>query len=60
MIKVWVLIALVGNGHMSWPMVPTLEFSSQAMCERAIIKLKKETDERQFGKFSGFCTEIEK
>jgi hypothetical protein len=60
MIKVWILVALVNNGHMSWNMVPTMEFTSRLACEKVIRVLEKEASDRTVGRFSGFCTEIEK
>ena len=33
---VWVLVAIIYNGHLTNSIVPTMEFGSQAKCEAAI------------------------
>jgi hypothetical protein len=33
---VWVLIALVYSGHLTYSIVPTLEFTTREKCEAAI------------------------
>ncbi len=60
MIKVWVLVALVNSGHLSFSMVPTLEFSTKEKCDAAITRLQTAASQRTIGSFSGFCQEIEK
>jgi hypothetical protein len=58
--KVWILMAVVYNGHFVWPIVPTIEFSTQQKCEQARIKITEEIQKFPRGKFEGYCLEIEK
>jgi len=56
---VFVLIALVNNGHFNNAVVPTLEFSTREKCERAINTFKNESDGRD-GSVRMRCVAIEK
>lgn len=35
-VAVWVLVALVSNGHGTMTAVPTMEFKTKELCEKAI------------------------
>jgi len=56
---VWVLIALVNNGHFSNYVVPTLEFKTEKACVVAIQTFKAEV-ENQDGQAKMRCVRIEK
>lgn len=56
---VWVLIALVSNGHFVNTVVPTLEFKTQETCQRAIEAFKADA-EGQSGTVRMRCVRIEK
>ncbi len=56
---VWVLVAIVSNGHWNNYIVPTLEFSSQDKCEKAIVEFKKEAEGKS-GNANMRCVKIEK
>ena len=56
---VWVLVAIVFNGHFTNSVIPTLEFKSQEKCLAAIQAFKVETDNKQGSAFMR-CVRIEK
>lgn len=56
---VWVLIAIVFNGHFNTSVIPTLEFKSQEKCLAAIEAFKAETDNKQGSAYMR-CVRIEK
>lgn len=56
---VWVLIAIVFNGHWTNSIVPTLEFKSQEKCLAAIQTFKAETENKD-GSAHMRCVRIEK
>ena len=56
---VWVLIALVSNGHFGNYIVPTLEFSSSERCEAAIQTFKNDAQGKS-GSANMRCVRIEK
>jgi hypothetical protein len=56
---VWVLVAIVFNGHFTNSIIPTLEFKTQEKCLAAIEAFKVESKENQ-GKAFMRCVRIEK
>lgn len=58
--KVWILLALVSHGHLSWSVVPTLEFSTEEKCIAAGVKMRQFYDGQRVGTFKGNCISIEK
>ncbi len=56
---VWVLVAVVFNGHFTNSIIPTLEFKTQEKCLAAIEAFKAETADKQ-GKAFMRCVRIEK
>lgn len=56
---VWVLIALVSNGHFTSTVVPTLEFSSRERCVAAIQSFEDEIKGKT-GYLNMRCVRIEK
>lgn len=56
---VWVLIALVYNGHFGNPVVPTLEFKTREKCEQAIQTFKADAEGKD-GTVRMRCVRIEK
>jgi hypothetical protein len=58
--KVWVLMALFSNGHLTYPAIPTLEFATEEKCNAAGVKMRKYYNEQRIGSFKGNCIEIEK
>lgn len=59
MTTVWVLIALVSNGHWGNYIVPTLEFGSRERCEAAIQTFKDDAQHKT-GSANMRCVKIEK
>lgn len=57
---VWVLIALINNGHLGNSIVPSLEFTSQAKCEAAIQAFYYEAKDNNFERVKMRCVRIEK
>jgi hypothetical protein len=57
---VWVLIAVVSNGHFGNYVVPTLEFSSEQKCKVAIVDFIKDTEGKHGNASSMRCVKIEK
>lgn len=56
---VWVLVAIVFNGHWTNSIIPTLEFKTQEKCLVAIESFKAES-ENQKGSAYMRCVRIEK
>jgi len=56
---VWVLIALVSNGHFVHTVVPTMEFSTQQKCEAAIVAFDQDAQGKT-GSVRMRCVRIEK
>lgn len=56
---VWVLVAIVFNGHWTNSIIPTLEFKTQEKCLAAIEAFKAES-EHQKGSAYMRCVRIEK
>ena len=56
---VWVLIAIVYNGHFGNYVVPTIEFSSEQKCKAAIVEFVNETANKS-GSANMRCVKIEK
>ena len=56
---VWVLVAIVFNGHFTNSIIPTLEFNTQEKCLTAIESIKVEAKDNQ-GKAFMRCVRIEK
>lgn len=56
---VYILIAIVYNGHSDNSIVPTMEFSTREKCEAAIVAFKEETDDKR-GHARFRCVRIEK
>jgi len=56
---VWVLIALVSNGHFVNTVVPTMEFTTQQRCEAAIVVFEQEAQGKT-GSTRMRCVRIEK
>lgn len=56
---VWVLIALINNGHFNHAVVPTLEFKTEEACVRAIAVFEQETNGKR-GSAAMRCVRIEK
>lgn len=56
---VWVLVAIVFNGHWTNSIIPTLEFKTQEKCLAAIESFKAESDNKQGSVFMR-CVRIEK
>lgn len=56
---VWVLIALVSNGHFVNTVVPTMEFATQQKCEAAIAVFEQESQGKT-GSTRMRCVKIEK
>jgi hypothetical protein len=57
---VWVLAAIVFNGHWTNSIIPTLEFKTQEKCLAAIESFKAEADSAKQGKAFMRCVRIEK
>jgi hypothetical protein len=57
---VWVLIAIVANGHFGHYVIPTLEFKTETKCQSAIMSFANDT--RGKGGNTDFmrCVKIEK
>jgi hypothetical protein len=56
---VWVLIAIVNNGHFGNTIVPTLEFTSREKCEAAIVAFEQDAQGKK-GDARMRCVRIEK
>jgi hypothetical protein len=56
---VWVLIALVYSGHLTYSIVPTIEFSTPQKCEAAIAVFEQESQGKT-GSTRMRCVRIEK
>ena len=56
---VWVLVAIVFNGHFTNSVIPTMEFKTQEKCLAAIEQFKEETANKQ-GSAHMRCVRIEK
>jgi hypothetical protein len=56
---VWVLIALVYNGHFGNYVVPTMEFTTQEKCEAA-IKIFEQDASGKSGNVKMRCVKVEK
>ncbi len=56
---VYVLIAILFNGHLSNGVIPTLEFSSLERCKAAILAFESESNDRS-GTVRMRCVKIEK
>ncbi len=56
---VFVLIVISSNGHFYNPVIPTLEFSTEAKCEKAIVAFEQES-KGQTGHVRMRCIRIEK
>lgn len=56
---VWVLIALVSNGHFVHTIVPTMEFATQQRCEAAIAAFENDAQGKT-GTAKMRCVRIEK
>ena len=56
---VWVLVAIVFNGHFTNSVIPTMEFKTQEKCLAAIEQFKFETENKQ-GSAHMRCVRIEK
>lgn len=59
MTTMFVLIAIVYNGHFGNSIVPTIEFSTLQKCENAIAAFKIEADDKK-GTAHMRCVRIEK
>lgn len=57
---VWILIALINNGHFGHSIVPTLEFTTQAKCEAAIQAFYYEAKDNSLERARMRCVRIEK
>lgn len=59
--SVWILMALLHNGHAGNYAVPTLEFRDEQHCKAAQIALTNAALTRENGgRFSGYCVKVEK
>ena len=56
---VYVLIAIVYNGHFGNAIVPTMEFATQQKCEAAIVAFEQDAQGKK-GSVSMRCVRIEK
>lgn len=56
---VWILVALIYNGHLSNEVVPTLEFSTQEKCLTAIKAFEADSIDKK-GTARMRCVRIEK
>jgi len=56
---VWVLVAIVYNGHFGNAMVPTMEFTNREKCEAAIVAFEQDTQNKT-GTARMRCVRIEK
>jgi hypothetical protein len=56
---VYVLIALVYSGHLTYSIVPTMEFTTQQRCEAAIAVFEQESQGKT-GSARMRCVRIEK
>jgi hypothetical protein len=56
---VWVLIAIVNNGHFGNNIVPTLEFTSREKCQAAIYEFVEDAKGKD-GRANMRCVRIEK
>jgi len=56
---VWVLIALVSNGHFVHTVVPTMEFTNREKCEAAIVAFEQDAQGKT-GNARFRCVRIEK
>jgi hypothetical protein len=56
---VWILVALVSNGHFVNTIVPTMEFSTQQKCEAAIAAFEHDAQGKT-GSSRMRCVRIEK
>lgn len=56
---VWILVAIVFNGHFTNSIIPTLEFKTQQKCMAAIEAFKAESEGAQ-GRAFMRCVRIEK
>lgn len=56
---VFVLMALVYNGHFLRYAIPTLEFTTMKKCQDAIVVMQKDINDRS-GRLEAYCVGIEK
>jgi hypothetical protein len=56
---VWVLVAIVFNGHWTNSIIPTLEFGTQQKCEAAIAAFEQDAQGKT-GSARMRCARIEK
>lgn len=55
----FVLIVITSNGHFYNPVIPALEFRTQALCEQAINTFKQEAKDKR-GNVEMRCVAIQK
>jgi len=56
---VWVLVAIVYNGHFGNAIVPTMEFTNREKCEAAIVAFEQDAQGKK-GDARMRCVRIEK
>lgn len=54
----WVLVALIYNGHMSYGMIPTMEFKSPQACRAALMALEADAEDNRIGAARFRCVAI--
>ena len=57
---VWILIALINNGHYGYSVVPTLEFDTQAKCMAAVQAFKAEAKDSFTERANMRCVRIKR